>query len=148
MNCEDNVKTNCWEQQPSACVIYEESLPDYSKLKKNCATIQETTKELYDHQDKIKKSIDLSNLNNGCIDFDEFKEGKELQVHEAFNAIENKLCKVLDEMEDDEEESELNLDFKCLATTCGEPITSLKDLLQSLINEVCDLKNKVNELTD
>ena len=39
-------------------------------------------------------------------------------------------------------DSGLVLDLKCLGNSCGPPITSLKYLLQTLIDEICNLKNQ------
>ena len=44
--------------------------------------------------------------------------------------------------ESNDTNSGLELDFKCLGNSCGTPITSLKDLLQTLIDEICNLKNQ------
>ena len=44
--------------------------------------------------------------------------------------------------ESNDTNSGLELDFKCLVNSCGTPITSLKDLLQTLIDEICNLKNQ------
>ena len=140
--CGDTNKNNCWEKTASACVIYQKYLPEYSNLDQDCATIEETTEELYKNQESIKDSIDLTNLGTDCINFNEFKEGTDLKVNEAFAAIEDKICEIVDQISEDSEESELNLDFKCLTSPCNEQINSLKDLLQVLIDEICTLKGQ------
>ena len=38
------------------------------------------------------------------------------------------------------------LDFKCLTNPCNNEINSLRDLLQVLINEVCSLKNQIENV--
>lgn len=141
MGCGDSGKFNCGTRTEAKCTYYKGYLPKYSKLDKNCVVIEETTAELYKNQEAILKSIDTSKLTKSCIDYDvddsnDSEEGKILIV-EVLQKLQDEICEM---KEGSEEDNSLNLDFKCLETQCGNEITSLKDLLQVLIDEVCKLK--------
>lgn len=137
--CDDNKKFNCGKKQPASCVFYKGYLPKYSELDKGCATVEETTEELYRHQEQILESIDTSGLGKDCLDYPtvEVDDKEVILVKDVLEVLEEKVCQLLDIPEDDDT---LQLDFKCLTTPCGDEINSLKDLLQTLINEICALK--------
>ena len=143
MGCcdESNAKFNCGERIPSACVFYKKYFPSYSTLDKNCATIEETTEELYKNQEYILRSIDTSKLTEDCIEYDtvEIDGEDKILVVEVLQKLQDQICNL---QETSEDENILNLDFKCLVDPCGDQISSLKDLLQVLINEICILKGK------
>lgn len=144
MGCGDNRKFNCGEKVQSVCVHYKGYLPEYSELDKECVVIEETTEELYKNQEEILDSIDTSELGKDCIDFDEYmtevKGESKLQVKGVLEAYEKEICDLKKALDD--EDDTLSLDFKCLTTPCGDQITSLKDLLQVLIDEICTLKGQ------
>lgn len=146
MGCcnENGAKFNCSERIQSACVFYKKYFPTYSKLDKNCATIEETTEEIYKNQEYILKSIDTSKLKEDCIDYPNVEiEGKDtILIVDVLQKLQDEICNI---KEDTSEEDELNLDFKCLTSSCGEQISSLKDLLQVLIDEICTLKTFHND---
>ena len=145
MGCGDNRKSNCGEKVQSVCVHYKGYLPEYSELDKDCVVIEETTQELYENQEEILNAIDTSELGKDCIDFDEYKTDidgvSKLQVKGVLEAYEKEICDLKNMIGDDNDDT-LSLDFKCLTTPCGDQITSLKDLLQVLIDEICTLKGQ------
>ena len=142
--CRNNkIKCNCGTHQNARCVYYDAYLPKYSKLDEDCVNIDETTGELYENQEKILDSIDLVKLGKKCIDYSEFQEEGSLKVKEAFLTLENEICELKNKKNDYSYSIDLDkIDFKCLSDPCNNEITSLKNLLQVLINEVCNLKNK------
>lgn len=140
--CNDsNIKTNCGKKQFATCVHYKSELPAYSKLEKGCVVIEETTKELYENQENILQSIDTSKITKDCIDYPTTEvDGEEkILVISILQSLQDQICDMKEESSEDEA---LNLDFKCLTSPCGNQIDSLKDLLQVLINEICELKNQ------
>lgn len=142
-NCRDtNLKYNCGDKRQNArCVLYEGYIPNYSKLlDEDCITLEETTEELYKNQEEILKSIDTSKLGKKCLDYSEFQEDDSLKVNEALLTIEEEICDLKNKLNSGSDES-LELDFKCLTGVCNNEIDSLKDLLQILINEICNLKS-------
>lgn len=142
--CRNNkIKCNCGTHQNARCVYYDAYLPKYSKLDEDCVNIDETTGELYENQEKILDSIDLVKLGKECIDYSEFQENDSLKVKEAFLTFEKEICELKNKKNEDSCCIDLSkIDFKCLSDPCNNEITSLKNLLQVLINEVCNLKNK------
>lgn len=145
MICGDNRRFNCGEKVQSVCVHYKGYLPEYSELDKDCVVIEETTQELYENQEEILNAIDTSELGKDCIDFDEYKTDidgvSKLQVKGVLEAYEKEICDLKNMIGDDNDDT-LSLDLKCLTSPCGEQITSLKDLLQVLIDEICTLKGQ------
>ena len=143
--CRNNkIKCNCGTRQNARCVYYDAYLPKYSKLDEDCVNINETTEELYENQEKILDSIDLVKLGKKCIDYSEFQEDDSLKVNEAFLTFEKEICELKNKKNDDSYSIDLDkIDFKCLSDPCNNEITSLENLIQVLINEVCNLKNQM-----
>ena len=104
-------------------------------------TIEETTEELYKNQEYILRSIDTSKLTEDCIDYPtvEINGEDKILIVDILQKIQDEICEMKEESTED---NSLELDFKCLVSPCGETITSLKDLLQVLINEICILKGE------
>lgn len=150
MGCCDNTnkKFNCGKKHQASCTFYKEELPKYSELEKGCVTLEETTTELYKHQDRILKSIDTSDLGKECLEYPtvEIDDEDVILIKDVLLVMEEKICLILDANE--EPDTSLELDFKCLADPCEGQITSLNGLLQVLINEVCTLKQQVGDLMD
>ena len=146
--CRNNkIKCNCGTHQNARCVYYDAYLPKYSKLDEDCVNINETTEELYENQEKILDSIDLVKLGKKCIDYSEFQEDDSLKVNEAFLTFEKEICELKNKKNDDSYSIDLDkIDFKCLSDPCNNEITSLENLIQVLINEVCSLKNQIENV--
>ena len=143
--CRNNkIKCNCGTRQNARCVYYDGYLPKHSKLDEDCVNIDEITEEVYENQEKILDSIDLVKLGKECIDYSEFQENDSLGVKEAFLTFEKEICELKSKKNDDSYSIDLNkIDFKCLSDPCNNEITSLENLIQVLINEVCNLKNQM-----
>lgn len=144
-NCRDtNLKYNCGDKRQNArCVLYEGYIPNYSKLlDEDCITLEETTEELYKNQEEILKSIDTSKLGKKCLDYSEFQEDDSLKVNEALLTIEKEICN-LKKITDDNDDSSLELDFKCLVDPCNNTITSLNQLFQIMIDKICNLEQRI-----
>ena len=140
--CRNNkIKCNCGTRQNARCVYYDGYLPKYSKLDEDCVNIEETTEELYENQERILDSIDLIKLGKECIDYSEFQETNILKVNEALLTIEKEICNLKKNIDDDN--SSLELDFKCLVNPCNNNITSLNQLLQIMIDKICNLEQRI-----
>ena len=140
-NCGDSRKYSCGTKTQAVCTYYKGYLPKYSKLDPDCAVIEETTEELYKHQEEILKSIDSSKLKTDCFDYPttEVNGEDKVMIVDILQTLQNEIC----EMKEDSAESDaMSLDFKCLVAPCGSPISSLKDLLQALIDGYCELKSQ------
>ena len=148
--CKSNKpKYTCGDRRSNArCVVYDLDIPEYSNLfEEECVTLEETTEDLYHLISYIKESIDLENFNPQCLNISKVKDTYKSSNSDRFllkDVVENLEKKVCELENSDSTDDSLELDFKCLTSVCGEPISSLKDLLQTLINEVCNLKNNNN----
>lgn len=139
-SCRDNkLKYNCGTKHNARCVFYDGNIPAFSDLK-DCITLEETTEEIYEHVQEIEDSIDLSELGKKCIDYSEFQKEKDLKVKEAFLAIESEIC-LLKEQDDDCCIDIEKLDLKCLVDPCDNPINNQTQLMQIIIDQICELKN-------
>lgn len=138
------VKNTCGDLTPAKCVQYKGFIPVFSKLEdKQCVSAEETISDNYKLVESIKDSIDISEdyTSFGVPTSQDpyFKKQGRHKVKDVLNVLVTKLREM--ESSEDEGDDTLELDFKCLtSSSCGEPISSLKDLLQTLIDEVCKLK--------
>lgn len=122
----------------ATCVRYNTELPEWSVIE-SCSNIEETTKELYDEVTVLREPLTMS-----CdkIDYNRELDGR-VKMPNAIKGIEESLCSLLSQKEEtivnifNLDITQIGLDFKCLQTPCGDEITTLKDLLQSLINKAC-----------
>lgn len=147
MKCNNNkLKHNCGIKTPSRCVFYDLDLPEFSKLNilNDCITIEETTEELYENQEKILDSIDLVKLGKECIDYSEFQENDSLKVKEAFLTFEKEICELKNKKNENSCCIDLSkIDFKCLSDPCNNIIDSQLKLIQALIDKVCNLEQRI-----
>lgn len=142
-------KHTCGDRSSNArCVFYDLITPSFSKLSENdCTTVEETTSDLYSLVSWLRESVNVEGL-----------DIKDLEVQSVLDSYDNSkqrflvkdiLSEIISQVDDIKKLTDLNdtdsglvLDLKCLGNSCGPPITSLKDLLQTLIDEICNLKNQ------
>lgn len=142
-SCRDNkLKYNCGVKHNARCVFYDGTIPEFSELE-DCVTIEETTEELYEHVQEIEDSIDLSELGKNCIDYSEFQKEKDLKVKEAFQTLEKEICLLIEKEEDGCCIDIEKLDLKCLVDPCNNIINNQTQLMQVIIDQLCELKNLV-----
>lgn len=151
MSCKDNISDTCGGKKVNAvCVKYEGGLSENSALDPNdCHNAEEVIEDLNAQLDKLKADLDLSELGNACLSYDQ--AGVALTVKEAILKLEEKLCLALDKLgiaSDNCESCEscppvftedfscLNLDLGALSDACSNPITNLKDLLQAMVTKL------------
>jgi hypothetical protein len=113
----------------------------------DCVVIEETTEDTYNLITWIKESIDLEDFDPDCLDIEKKEDSYNTDktrylVKDVLTALTERVCDLETEV-DEANDDTLELDFKCLVAPCGEQIGSLKDLLQTLINEICQLKNPI-----
>ena len=148
MKCNNNkLKHTCGIKTPSRCVFYDLELPEFSKLNilNDCITIEETTDDLYNLTDLILSSIDTKDLGKQCLNYkvsqNKYKPSENIIfIKDILLKFEEEICDLKNKLNSGSDES-LELDFKCLTGVCNNEIDSLKDLLQILINEICNLKS-------
>ena len=142
-------KHTCGDRSSNArCVFYDLNTPSFSKLSNNdCVTVEETTTDLYNLVSWLRESVNIENLDIRDLDLqsvlDSYEPTKQRYlVKDVLEGIISQVDDIKKLAESNDTNSGLELDFKCLVNSCGTPITSLKDLLQTLIDEICNLKNK------
>lgn len=87
-----NISDTCGERTYATCVFYQTDLPEWSELvEQNCVTIEETTEELYNEIDKLKDSLDTSELGNDCIDYTTNDDG-DILIKDVLLVFEEKIC--------------------------------------------------------
>ena len=153
MKCSNNkLKNTCGIKTPSRCVFYDLDLPEFSKLSilNECITIEETTNDLYNITDLVLSSIDTKELCKQCLKYkvsqNKYKPFEDIVfIKDILLKFEEEICELKNETDSNSNDS-LELDFKCLTNPCNNEINSLKDLLQILINEVCNLKNQIENV--
>ena len=140
---------SCGKKINARCVDYEGSINDKSSLdSEGCLNIHDTTEDLYTQVEEIQQGIDLSGLGAKCLTFTPATTG-DLKVKEALLTMEDFICNIKASLPDKtsptycppvftEDLSCLGLDFKCLVDPCGDPITTLKTLLQVMIDKTCE----------
>lgn len=142
-------KHTCGDRSSNArCVFYDLNTPSFSKLSDSeCVTVEETTSDLYNLVSWLRESINIENLDIRDLDLqsvlDSYEPTKQRYlVKDVLEGIISQVDDIKKLAESNDTNSGLELDFKCLVSSCGTPITSLKDLLQALIDVVCNLKNQ------
>ena len=141
----NTIKDTCGKKMSSECVDYEREVNECSDLDSNdCLTIADTTQDLFNQVQKIKDSLNLDELGNSCLTYDQLDPTK-LEVKEALKGLEEKVCQLCELVPGATECNPIydqiidcvGLDFKCLTDPCNETISTLKELLQALIDQVC-----------
>lgn len=138
-----NSKNRCGGKQNSAHVLYERELPSVSELNDGeCVTLEDTTSELYRILETMQQSISTEGIGRGCIDYEESELGK-VKLFEALTAFEREICKLKETLSKEDNKgvdiSEWSLDTKCLSDPCGDEFSTLKQLMQAIIDKVCSL---------
>ena len=136
-NCGGKIKQNCTKVY-SPCVQYELDIPEFSTLSKDtpCVSIEETTKDLYEHVGDIKEEIDLSDIGKQCLTY--LKPNEALLIKDVLYRYETELCTLREKVKVLEEEAICDKDItKCgidLPTLCDTPITTLGEFMQYVLN--------------
>lgn len=118
MGCHNRKKVSCGIKQYATCVYYEGCIPDFSELtNEDCVTLEDTTEDIYNHIEIIYENIDLSELGNDCIDYEEEEPGK-IKVKEALKKFEELICDIQEQLP---EETTFcpDLDYGSLVDACN-----------------------------
>lgn len=146
-NCRKNkIKDTCGIKYNARCVYYDDYIPLYSSLlDEECITLEETTADIYHILDDIKSEIDLTELGESCITY-ETEEVGVIKVKEALKTHETEICLLKEALEDLSSTdcctdiTGWGIDTKCLEDECGTGFNSLENLIQAMINKLCDLE--------
>ena len=134
-NC-NKIKHTCGTKNYATCIEFETALPEFSELI-DCVNLEETTEELYN----LTSESQLSGLGESCLEYVETEEGK-IIVKNVLLKFEEEICTLKERITDLETISicnqsitSCNLDFGDLVTACGDQPTTLKEVLQLLLDQ-------------
>ena len=142
-------KHTCGARRSNArCVFYDLNTPSFSKLSENdCTTVEETTSDLYSLVSWLRESVNVEGLDIKDLEIQAVQDSYDNSKQRFL--VKDILSEIISQVDDIKKLTDLNdtdsglvLDLKCLGNSCGPPITSLKYLLQTLIDEICNLKNQ------
>lgn len=144
MSCTPEIKNTCGDIMFATCVYYESQVPNYSILiAEDCYTVEEVLTDLYNITSNIKSEIDLTLLEGNGITYtldldDKIIVKNALSKHaEEILALKTTITAMANGFDGDTNITTWGLDLECLVDACGDPITTLKQLLQSLITKIC-----------
>lgn len=149
MGCGCNsINNTCGEHHYAACTRYEGALPAFTTLSvQNCYTLEEIIADIYLIETAIKDELDLTDLLTNGIEYT-LVEG----VLITKNAL-KKHAEVIIALQEDVDGlkggtdelfgiTDWNLVLGCVADSCGNPPSMLKDLVQLMIDKMCNIENK------
>ena len=134
------IKYGC-DTSYATCIIVESTPnPQSSLLDVECISQQDFNEDVYEQLEAIQTNSDLTELIEQCLDY--VLVGGKLFVKNALLKQSEEICALKAEIETlkttaicDLLISGCNLTLGDLADTCDNPPTTLKDLLQILINQ-------------
>lgn len=150
--CGDNKpKYNCGERIASTCVFYSKYFPKYSELKdSDCVTLEETTEELYKKQEHILEHLDTKNLGRKCLEYSVTDyDGKDVYlVKDVLSVFEDEICRLKNNSVSNGSTNGVsgNYDLKCLTDDPCFKYKSSDDIINLLVEKICNLEQRVKEL--
>lgn len=140
-NCNQKIKYTCDGEKPAMCIRYEGEVNENSEYTNDsCLSVEETTQDIYNQLE----DINLSQLGDSCLEY--VSEDGRLKVKNVLLKHEEKICELEEKIKILETTdicnksiASCNLDLSCLdLLPCDTPINTLGDLLQSMINKICE----------
>jgi hypothetical protein len=141
-NCGSKIKHTCAEKNYATCIYYELDVPNFSSLfGEDCITIEETTNDVYEILEGILESINVSALDDNCVDYDT-PLGQALKIKDVVLQLEQEVCDLRDKVTVLETTAICNadithctgLDLSGINNSCATPVTTLGELLDYLLN--------------
>ena len=138
MNCSPTPEETCGSLINDTCVVVTASVPQCLRIQgATCYRQSEVNTQVFTKVcaidaavTAIQSSIDLSDL-TGCDAITPVKD----TVKEEFQNVYNILCDLKTDLS---LPLDGQLDLKCLVDPCGNPISTLGQLLQALIDQHCE----------
>ena len=136
----NNRKYSCGEKISSICTIYDGELPVWSELNNElCATIEETTEELYNEVSEIKENLDTSNLGGACL---QYPNNEDIKQKDANLVFEKNICDLLEIVKDNTNSVlACELNYEGLIEECGDIPKNFCQFAQFILDELKKLKN-------
>lgn len=144
--CNYKPKYTCGDSKTNArCVFYDLPVPEFSNIyEEDCLTTEETTEDIYELISWIKESIDLEDIDIECLEVEKvkdkyFKDKNRFLIKDILEKLIQRECN--NSIGGDSNDIPFiltNLDYKCLVDECGIKPGSLMELLQMIINKICE----------
>ena len=156
MCCKDKRKNYCLEKIQAICTQYKGTVSENSELKdEDCLTIEETTQDIYDIIDIIMKVIDLSDIEYECLEDIEFEDDENPTLKEILDKLIKEICLLKENSNNNPainpceiDLSDCGINQSCLdVDSCSGGFSTLPEVLNSIIDKLCAIQNKVENLT-
>ena len=136
----NNRKYSCGEKISSICTIYDGELPVWSELNNElCATIEETTEEIYNQVSEIKENLDTSNLGGACL---QYPNNENIKQKDANLVFEKNICDLLEIVKDNTNSVlACELNYEGLVEECDDIPKNFCQFAQFILDELKKLKN-------
>lgn len=150
MGCKDKISRTCGKKINAKCVDYEGEFHENTELDVcDGSSVEDVIEDINKQVDSLSSSLDLSELGDACIIYT--PTGESLLAKDAFLAMEAKICELAeyvglptpgcDGCHDcspifEESIECANLDLGGLVDDCGVQPSTLKELLQLLLDKL------------
>ena len=136
----NNRKYSCGEKISSICTIYDGELPVWSELNNElCATIEETTEEIYNQVSNIKENLDTNNLGGACL---QYPNNENIKQKDANLVFEKNICDLLEIVKDNTNSVlACELNYEGLVEECDDIPKNFCEFYQFILDELKKLKN-------
>ena len=136
----NNRKYSCGEKISSICTIYDGELPVWSELNNElCATIEETTEEIYNQVSNIKENLDTNNLGGACL---QYPNNENIKQKDANLVFEKNICDLLEIVKDNTNSVlACELNYEGLVEECDDIPKNFCQFAQFILDELKKLKN-------
>lgn len=144
MGCNQSTSNLCAEDISSRCVDYDGPLGDNSNITESCVDQYAVNEDLYGITDSIVSSSDATEdlSSSTCLTYP--LTGGVVPVKAALKVLDEATCDQEGRIQTLENKDYSSLDitgwglsFGCLTDPCGDPITTLGQLIQIMINKDC-----------
>ena len=136
----NNRKYSCGEKISSICTMYDGELPVWSELNNElCATIEETTEEIYNQVSNIKENLDTNNLGGACL---QYPNNENIKQKDANLVFEKNICDLLEIVKDNTNSVlACELNYEGLVEECDDIPKNFCQFAQFILDELKKLKN-------
>jgi hypothetical protein len=150
MSCNDRISDRCPNKVNAKCVSYEGAFSSESTLNGNCHNIEEIIEDINTQLDYLKATTNVDSLSNDtCIQYVDQAPYPEITPRTAILTLNQKVRQLMDFVGlgcDDstgdcpavfnQDLTCLGLNFGTLADPCGNPPSTLKAVLQLVLDEL------------
>jgi hypothetical protein len=139
-NCREKISYTCGKKVNARCVDYEGELSSCTELG-DCPkhSVHDVLSDINRQLSDICEKLNIEDYDSGCLELEENSLVNILQE------LTNQVCELKEALAPVDcppvfsaDISCLGLDYQCLADPCGEQPQNLTQLLQLIINQVCN----------